>query len=60
MIEDPREEERREELAVENERGCSREDMAAALVDVSDNIYTFYHVLTCHKPLFSQILNFVI
>jgi hypothetical protein len=36
MIEDPREEERREELAVENERGCSRDDMAAALVDVSD------------------------
>ena len=49
MIEDPREEERREEFAVENERGCSREDMAAALVDVSDNIYrviNFFSVRT--------------
>eukprot|EP00250_Pteridium_aquilinum_P031187 c43210_g1_i1 orf=145-924(+) len=34
LIEDPSEEERREQFNVENERGCSREDMAAALVDV--------------------------
>lgn len=34
MIEDPSEEERRKQFNVENERGCSREDMAAALVDV--------------------------
>ncbi|KAI5060368.1 hypothetical protein GOP47_0024788 [Adiantum capillus-veneris] len=34
MIEDPAEEEERKQYNVENERGCSREEMAAALVDV--------------------------
>ncbi|MCO5559405.1 hypothetical protein L7F22_013004 [Adiantum nelumboides] len=33
-IEDPSEEEQRKQFSVENERGCSREEMAAALVDV--------------------------
>ncbi|KAH7426843.1 hypothetical protein KP509_10G019700 [Ceratopteris richardii] len=34
MIEDPSEEEKREQFDTENERGCSREEMGAALVDV--------------------------
>lgn len=34
MIEDPRETEQKRQLGVEDARGCTREDMAAALVDV--------------------------
>lgn len=34
MIEDPRETEQKKQLGVEDARGCTREDMAAALVDV--------------------------
>lgn len=34
MIEDPREVERRKELGIEDDRGCSKEDMALALVEV--------------------------
>ncbi|KAJ7556664.1 hypothetical protein O6H91_05G092600 [Diphasiastrum complanatum] len=34
VIEDPREVERRRQLGIEDERGCSRDDMANALVDV--------------------------
>lgn len=34
MIEDPREVERRKRLGIEDERGCSREDLGAALLDV--------------------------
>lgn len=33
MIEDPREAERRRELGIENESGCSRDEIASALVD---------------------------
>eukprot|EP00897_Mesotaenium_endlicherianum_P006704 jgi/Mesen1/6061/ME000031S05334 len=34
MIEDPREVERRRQLGIEDERGCSREDLADALLEV--------------------------
>jgi hypothetical protein len=34
MIEDPREVERRRQLGIEDERGCSKEDMAVALQEV--------------------------
>lgn len=36
MIEDPREVERRRQLGLEDDRGCSREDLANALVEVND------------------------
>ncbi|KAG0604399.1 hypothetical protein M758_10G169600 [Ceratodon purpureus] len=36
MIEDPREVERRRQLGIEDERGCSKEDMAVALQEVMD------------------------
>ncbi len=35
MIEDPREVQRRKELDIEDGRGCSREDLANALVEVT-------------------------
>lgn len=36
MIEDPREVERRRQLGIEDERGCSKEDMAVALQEIFD------------------------
>ncbi|KAH9316452.1 hypothetical protein KI387_025079, partial [Taxus chinensis] len=33
MIEDPREAEQKRQLGVEDDRGCTREDMAEALLD---------------------------
>jgi hypothetical protein len=36
MIEDPREVQRRKELDIEDGRGCSREDLANALVEINE------------------------
>ncbi|KAG6548683.1 hypothetical protein Mapa_009838 [Marchantia paleacea] len=35
MIEDPRDVERRKQLGIEDDRGCSREDLGAALMEVN-------------------------
>lgn len=47
MIEDPREAERRKQLGVEDERGCSREDLGNALNEV--------HMLTPFSRWFSSL-----
>ena len=47
MIEDPREVERRRQLGIEDERGCSKEDMAVALQEV----FKFSEVCTLNSPV---------
>ena len=43
MIEDPRDVERRRQLGIEDDRGCSREDMANALVEVNSCFLPVLH-----------------